>query len=120
MTDQAHRFKQWCILELLGHVRLAGLVTEEDLFGSKIGRIDIPSPDGQGFVTQYFSSGAIYRLTPTTEEIAHAVARVAPAPISRWELTAALAKTTEDVDEPRFMIEEGEEDDPVDFNKEDT
>lgn len=31
----------WAIVELMGHVRLAGYVTEEERFGAKLGRIDI-------------------------------------------------------------------------------
>lgn len=80
-------FDQWAILELMGHVRLAGKVTEEEHFGAKLGRIDIPN--GEGFTTQWFSGGSIYRLTPTTEEIARGVAlRNQPEPVHRWELPA--------------------------------
>lgn len=80
-------FEQWAILELMGHVRLAGKVTEEEHFGAKLGRIDIP--DADGFTTQWFSGGSIYRLTPTTEAIARGVAlRNQPEPVHRWELPA--------------------------------
>lgn len=80
-------FDQWAILELMGHVRLAGRVTEEEHFGAKLGRIDIPN--GDGFTTQYFSGGSIYRLTPATEEIARRVAQSnQPQPVHRWELPA--------------------------------
>jgi hypothetical protein len=70
----------------MGHIKLAGHVTEETHFGVALGRIDIPSKDG-GMFTQYFSGGSIYRLTPTTEETARAyqLGRE-PAPIQRWEL----------------------------------
>lgn len=33
-------FKQWAIPELMGHVRVAGIVTEEERFGSKLEQID--------------------------------------------------------------------------------
>jgi hypothetical protein len=33
----------WAIVELMGHVRLAGRLTEEEKFGVKMGRLDIPS-----------------------------------------------------------------------------
>lgn len=80
-------FDQWAILELMGHVRLAGKVTEESRFGVALGRIDIPT--GDGFTTQYFGGSSIYRLTPTTEEIARSVAlRNQPEPVHRWELPA--------------------------------
>jgi len=82
---QIPKFQEWCVVELMGHVRMAGLVTEVELFGSKQGRIDIPN--GDGFVTQYFNGSSLYRLTPTTEEIARAVAiSNQPEPVHRWEL----------------------------------
>lgn len=66
-------FRQWCIIELMGHVRLAGLVSEEQRFGVTLGRIDIPQ--GEEWVTQYFGGTAVYRVTPTTEEIAREISR---------------------------------------------
>jgi hypothetical protein len=75
----------WAILELMGHVRLAGRVSEEAHFGTALGRIDIPN--GDTFTTQYFGGSSIYRLTPTTEEIARSVAAVnQPEPVRPWEL----------------------------------
>ena len=80
--------QQWAVLELLGHVRVAGKVTEEEHFGGVLGRIDIPDVNG-GFTTQYFGGSSIYRLMPTTEEIARAVALTSqPEPIHPWELPA--------------------------------
>ena len=35
---------KWAIVELMGHLRLAGLLSEEEHFGAKMGRIDIPRP----------------------------------------------------------------------------
>ncbi len=92
MPDPAETaFAEWCVLELMGHVRLGGKVTEENLFGTKMGRIDIPGADDR-FTTQYFAGSAVYRLTPTTEEIARAVARAAqPEPVHRWELPGLAA-----------------------------
>ena len=81
-------FESWAILELMGHVRTGGRVTEEERFGVKMGRIDVPNAQG-GFTTVYFGGGSVYRMTPTTEEIARAVAlQCQPAPVHRWELPA--------------------------------
>ena len=78
-------FKQWAIVELMGHVRMAGLVTEEERFGVKLGRIEIPN--GENSVTQYFNGSSLYRLTPTTEEVARAAAASnQPEPVHRWEI----------------------------------
>lgn len=111
MADQ---FDSWAIVELMGHVRIAGRVTEEERFGTKLGRVDIPLPvkvcgpcggkvgvcpdcaichgtgaTGGGFVTQYFSGSSIYRLTPCDEATARRVAQASePAPVHQWQLPA--------------------------------
>lgn len=85
MSDERPIYDGWAILELMGHVRLAGRVTEESHFGVALGRIDIPTTDG--YTTQYFGGSSIYRLTPTTEAIARSVAlHNQPAPVRTWEL----------------------------------
>lgn len=95
-------FDSWAIVELMGHVKIAGHVTEAEVFGSKMGRVDIPNKDG-GFTTQFFSGGSVYRLTPTTEEIARAVAcRNQPAPVYEWELPKALIGASVSEDDSDF------------------
>lgn len=80
----------WAIVELLGHVRLAGRVSQEEQFGAKLGRIDIPQADGPA-VTKFFSGAALYAMTPVTEAVARAVAlRCDPAPVRPWDLPKAL------------------------------
>jgi hypothetical protein len=82
----------WAILELMGHRRLAGKVTEEERFGVKMCRIDIPQElvdDGAPFVTQYYGGGAIYCLTPSSEAAARVAAKMSrPGPVHAWELPA--------------------------------
>lgn len=88
----------WAVVELMGHVRMAGLITEEEKFGCKMGRIDIPQADGS-FVTQFFSGSSIYRLTPVSEEAARAVAiQNVVRPVHSWE----LPRITKDEDGPIF------------------
>lgn len=91
------KFESWAVVELMGHVRMAGRVTEEEHFGAKLGRIDIPKDDG--FFTQYFGGQSVYRMTPVTEEAARAVAaRNVPEPVHTWELPkpALLVPTVSD------------------------
>jgi hypothetical protein len=83
MTEEKRDF--WGVLELMGHVKLGGRITEEEIFGTVMGRIDIPGP-GDTMTTQYFSGSAIYRLTPTSEEIARRVATShQPQPVHIWQ-----------------------------------
>lgn len=91
-------FREWAILELLGHRRLAGLVTEQEIAGKGFLRIDIPGPEDQT-VTQFYSPDSVYGLTPTTEEIARRVAvRNSPAPVSHWELALPEGSKQADID----------------------
>lgn len=99
-------FDSWAIVELMGHVKIAGHVTEAEVFGAKMGRVDIPNSDG-GFTTQYFSGGSVYRLTPTTEDIARAVAvRNQPAPVYHWDLPKALTAGNPPDDDESFDEDE--------------
>ena len=82
-------YEGWAILELMGHRRLGGSVKEVEMFGAKMCRIDIPSTINEDttVATQFYGGGAIYCLTPCTEETARMVARMnQPAPVQRWEL----------------------------------
>lgn len=92
-------FKGWAVLELMGHRRLGGYVTEEEHFGVPLLRIDIPGP-GDSTITQFYSASALYALTPSTEEAAKAVAAYnQPRPIARFELSSPRVV---DDDDPPF------------------
>jgi len=91
----------------MGHRRLAGFVTEQEIAGAAFLRLDISGPphaeddddDGpavalkggfEGGVTQFYSPQAVYCITPTTQDIAVALGRRSrPAPVQRYELEPA-------------------------------
>lgn len=84
-------FKQWGILELMGHRRLAGLISEIQIAGTAFIRIDIPGSGGPLFgddgFTQIYNPQAVYCFTPTSEEDARKAAKcIDPTPVKRWEL----------------------------------
>lgn len=86
----------WAIVEFMGHRRLAGLVGVGKVGGTSFIRIDVPGEDGSGGVSQFYAPASLYCLTPTTEEIARAVARSArPQPVQRWELPSAREDETD-------------------------
>ena len=116
----AESFDSWAVLELMGHVRIAGRVTEEERFGAKVGRIDIPTPDG-GFVTQYFTAGSIYRMTACTEDAARAVAlKNQPTPVHRWELPAPAPDRSSVASNAVFDREGEGEDEDDDFDRQES
>lgn len=78
MTDQA-----WAIVELMGHRRRAGRISEVEAYGTKLLQVDIPTPDG-GFVSEQYGGAAIYAIRPSTETIArdYAESMGDPRPVS--------------------------------------
>lgn len=59
----------WAVVELMGHVTLAGRVTKPGEYGG-LWQIDVP--DGETFQTQFFGSQSVYRIRMVSEEIARA------------------------------------------------
>src|ERR1017187_5728997 len=76
--------ESWAIVEQLGHVRYAGRVTEEEKFGVKMLRIDIP--DGEGFLTKFLGGATLYSVTIVTEAVARQVSKgTTPSPVHPWD-----------------------------------
>lgn len=85
------KFESWGVLELFGHLRLAGKISEQTIGGVHFLRIDVPAIEGLPGYTRYFTGPAIYSLTPTTEEMAHRVAhQVRARPVQVWDMPARL------------------------------
>lgn len=98
-----NKFEEWCVLELFGHQRLAGKVTEAQIGGASFVRIDVPDvpatqareyvsarPAIPGF-TKFYGPGAIYAMSPTTEEVARAVAaQIHAVPIDAFDITSIV------------------------------
>lgn len=99
----ADAFEGFAIVELMGHRKLAGHVSEQEIAGQAFLRLDVPAEQP---VTQFYSAAAVYCITPTTEEIARSLAaRLRPAPVYRFELEASKPRDSEfedDDDEPAF------------------
>lgn len=75
--NEEQAYSGWSVLELMGHRRLVGFVTETKLAGAPVLRIDVPprpdaSLDEEGLGTQFYSPTALYCLTPATEEAVRA------------------------------------------------
>lgn len=87
---QEPTFEGWAILELMGHRKPAGMVSEVTLAGGAFIRIDVPGEKGPT-ATQFYSPAAVYCITPTTENLARAFAqRAQPEPVTRWELPSGV------------------------------
>lgn len=82
MTEQKG-FEAWGIVEVMGHQAYAGLVSEQAVGGASFVRVDVPEvpadPEAgtskQDAFTKLLGSGAIYAITPVSEEVARAAVR---------------------------------------------
>lgn len=72
MTEQDKRFEHWCIVEVMGHVTYAGLVTEQEIGGGSFIRVDVPGTSDTQPFTKLLGHGSIYCITPCDEETARA------------------------------------------------
>lgn len=89
----SEKFEHWGIVELMGHQRAAGRLTEEMLGGANMLRVDVPN--GEGFRTAYYGSSAIYALHITDEKIARAAASsMGRAPPYAYAVDSALLRLT--------------------------
>lgn len=64
---------EWAAVEILGHRRHAGRIREEERFGAKLLRIDVPNngdPAAHGWTTHYYAPAALYGFAPCTREAA--------------------------------------------------
>lgn len=85
MPEQNPPFESWAIVEMLGHKKLAGFVSEQTIAGAALIRVDVPAtpedtrsgdawPATAGY-TKLIGVGSVYCLTPCSEEVARRAAR---------------------------------------------
>lgn len=104
MTTETTQFEGWCIIEQMGHKRMAGYVSEQVIGGHSFIRVDVPGPNGEPAATQFITGQTIYAITPCTEDIARKVAlNCQPSPVTLWDLKAPAL--------PAARIDHDDEDD---------
>jgi len=83
-SEKRETFEGWCLLELMGHRRIAGFISEATIAGASFVRIDVPTSPP---LTQFYAPGAIYAISPTTEDLARRFGeRSRPEPVSEYDL----------------------------------
>lgn len=104
----------WFIVEMMGHVRIAGKVSTDNRFGGPLSRVDIPGPvdaaGNESWVSQWFSTQAVYRITSCSEHTARQVAAMGtPSPLHHYEIPVRIEPPRPD----RSPQNEGGDDDDV-------
>lgn len=135
MSEQKQAFEQWAIVEIFGHQRIAGKVTEQTIGGCSFVRVDVPElperivddygrkrtlPAISGF-TKLYGNAAIYAMSFVDEAIAKATAgSLRVLPIDSYTLSDALRSANpEKVRQLSAPEEEGDDpDDDIPFDRE--
>lgn len=99
--------ERWAIIDLFGHTRLAGRVSEVQQFGTSMCRIEVPEVDGRPGFTRDVGGAAIFGMTDVSEDLAVAFTRAQrTAPVQPYELKM-LASATQPPDAE--LVGEGDE-----------
>lgn len=94
------------VVELFGHQKIAGRVSEVQIGSAAMIRVDVPEIDDQKPFTKFYGTGAIYAITPCDEAtMLQAVRALRIVPIERWQLQVST----------RPALESGEGDDEYDY-----
>lgn len=111
MSEQRNGFEAWGIIELFGHQRVAGRISEQVIGGGNLVRVDVP--DGESFRTVYYGSSAIYALHVTDEAAARAAAKtMGTQPAYAWELLKQQPKLeAARSPAPTYSYDDGDDDD---------
>jgi len=108
--SEKESFDEWALVELFGHQKIVGKVTESTMAGGAFLRVDVPEFDGQPAFTRFYGPSAIYSINPVSEEIARGLmARYRHEPVSRFELPQIAEKcATEDAHSMPLDFDEDE------------
>lgn len=92
MTEQTEQLDTWAIVDLFGHQRIAGRVTESTFAGGAFLRVDVPATSQVEAYTRFYRPEAIYSFSPVSEEVARGMAeRIRSRPVEVYELRQLMA-----------------------------
>jgi hypothetical protein len=74
-ADQAE--VEYAVVEIFGHRRHAGRISDEERFGTKLLRIDVPKEGdfANGHQTFFYGGGSIFSLTPADLDLVRQINR---------------------------------------------
>lgn len=97
MTENNVAFESWCIVEVMGHSKYAGFVSEQKIAGARLVRVDVPECEGRPAFTKLLGVASIFAITPCTESVARAAVKsFFSRPFSMFELPMLPAPRAED------------------------
>lgn len=84
------------IVELFGHTKMAGKVTEQSIGIATFIRVDVPETINSPAFTRLLNPSAIYAINPVTEDVMnHMAINLQQKPIESWDVQKMHQKLLE-------------------------
>ena len=81
------KLELFAIVELFGHQKLAGKITEQSIGPATFVRVDVPESESSPAFTRLLNPSAIYAINPVTEDVMkHMAGNYAAKPIESWDI----------------------------------
>lgn len=94
-----NKFESYALIELFGHNRMAGKVSEQTIGGSTFIRIDVPETERQPAFTRLLNPSAIYAINPISLEVMAELAEsIKSVPVQVWDIRKVVEKAKKDYD----------------------
>lgn len=91
----------WAVVDLFGHTRIAGRVSEHVMGGCSFVRVDVPAICDAAEFTELYGPSAIYAIRFVSEEIARGVAEsLKRRPISVYDLPTEMRERLKSLPAP--------------------
>ena len=95
MESKQAGFNEWALVELFGHQKIVGRVSEASLAGGAFLRVDVPALNQEPGFTRFYGPGAIYSINPVSEEVARGLAiTYRNVPVHQYELPRIADRVT--------------------------
>ncbi len=95
------KFEAYALVELFGHQRMAGKVSEQTIGGGAFIRIDVPETKTQPGFSRLLNPSAIYAINPITlEAMTELAENLDKAPIQAWDIRETVAKAKKALEAP--------------------
>lgn len=110
-TTTTEKFGEWALVEIMGHRKFAGYVTEQTLGGASFVRVDVPevTRDVRQYVpllghqktsaqtipgySKLFGAGSIYCISPVTEQVARQLAtEICQLPLQEFDVGRVVSR----------------------------
>lgn len=91
--ENKNKFELNAVIELFGHQRMSGVVTEQTIGSASFIRIDVPETKEQPKFTRILNPSSIYAINPVTEEVMlHMAKAIQNKPIDSWDFRTMQKK----------------------------